>query len=73
MGLTPYRFILSYSIHITIDAEFMSFLAHIIGCLLVALYVLGGLGLLVYMFQLVKSAFSKKWDGPHPWWMSWRP
>lgn len=51
----------------------MEILAHIIGYLLVALFILGGLGLLIYMVQLCKSAFTKKGGGPLPWWAFWRP
>lgn len=51
----------------------MDFLAHIIGYLLIALFILGGLGLLIYMVQLCKSAFSKKDPGALPWWVFWRP
>ncbi len=53
--------------------KIMEILAHIIGYLLVALYILGGLGLLIYMVQLCKSAFTKKGVGPLPWWVFWRP
>lgn len=53
--------------------KIMEILAHIIGYLVVALFILGGLGLLIYMVQLCKSPFTKKGENPLPWWVFWRP
>ncbi len=45
---------------------FMTVLAHIFGYLLAALYILGGIGFIGYMFALCRSFFSKKDSGPMP-------
>lgn len=33
----------------------------------------GMLGLVLYMIDLFRYAFSKKGSGPLPWWVFWRP
>ena len=53
--------------------NFMTVLAHILGYLLIALFILGGIGFVGYMFALCRSFFSKKGSGPLPWWVFWRP
>ncbi len=52
---------------------FMTVLARIIAYLLIALFILGGIGFVGYMFALCRSCFSKKSSGPLPWWVFWRP
>ncbi len=51
----------------------MNILIHLIGYLWIALLILGGLGLLIYWVELIKSVFSKKDPGALPWWVFWRP
>ena len=51
----------------------MTVLAHILGYLLIALFILGGIGFVGYLFALCRSFFSKNGSGPLPWWVFWRP
>ncbi len=51
----------------------MTVLARIIAYLLIALFILGGIGFVGYMFALCRSCFSKKSSGPLLWWVFWRP
>lgn len=51
----------------------MTIIAYIFGYLLIALFILGGLGFVAYMFALCRSFFSKKSPGALPWWVFWRP
>lgn len=47
----------------------MDILARISGYLLIALFILGGLGLTIYMVQLCIAAFRGKGLGAMPWWI----
>lgn len=51
----------------------INILVHIIGWVLGIAFVLGLLGLVLYMIDLFRFAFSKKSMGPLPWWVFWRP
>lgn len=51
----------------------MTVLAHILGYLIIALFIFGGKGFVGYMYALCRSFFSKKASGPLPWWVFWRP
>lgn len=47
-------------------------LAQILGYLLIALYIVGGIGFIGCLIALCRSWFSKKDSGPLPWWVFWR-
>ena len=47
-------------------------LIHIIAWAFCIVFVLGILGLILYMINLVRFSFSKKGFGFMPWWVFWR-
>ncbi len=47
-------------------------LAHIIGWIFGGILILGILGLVFYMVDIIRYALSKKGSGPLPWWVFWR-
>ena len=47
-------------------------LAHIVAFIWCAVWILGLIGLFVYIFKIIASAFTDKGMGPLPWWVFWR-
>ena len=49
----------------------VNILAHIVGWIFGIALVLGILGLVLYLVDLIRFSLSKKGTGPLPWWAFW--